>query len=136
MLPKTSKNFHSQPVDALKCNYAHIIATALQDEIGNSRHAIKRLSRLTGASERTVHNWLSATRGPSSLHLIALARHSPSVNQIIMKLIQQREISEHEIDRDVATVVELLQESLSLLDKHRHSQAVTPIDEGQDDTSL
>ncbi|MFC3119631.1 hypothetical protein ACFOHS_20510 [Jhaorihella thermophila] len=33
----------------------------------------------TGANEKTVKNWFSATYGPSGAHLIALARHSDEV---------------------------------------------------------
>ena len=42
--------------------------------------------RWTGASERTVKNWLAAKSGPSGEHLVALIRHSDAVFEALMRL--------------------------------------------------
>jgi hypothetical protein len=71
---------------ALHQQYALVIAAALQDEVGDTHRAIKTLVRWTGASERTVKNWLAGTSGPSGEHLIALARSSDEVFDAIVLL--------------------------------------------------
>jgi hypothetical protein len=56
--------------------YAATIGAALRAELGDSHQAVKKLARWTGASERTVKNWLSGRRGPAGRHLIGIIRHS------------------------------------------------------------
>lgn len=75
-LPKEGKIL---PVLSEVQSYAVVVAAALRDELGESHHAAKTVIRWTGASERTVKNWLSGRSGPSARHLIALARHSDEV---------------------------------------------------------
>ena len=63
MLPKTSKNLRRNDTSMVGSEYPLVIALALKGGIGDSRRAIKTLTRWMGASERTVQNWLSAVRG-------------------------------------------------------------------------
>lgn len=64
---------------AVPGEYREAIAAALVADLGQTHRAIKTAMRWTGASERTVKYWMSAERGPSGEHLIALARHSDAV---------------------------------------------------------
>lgn len=64
--------------------YAKMVATALQSDLGKSHRATKTVMRWTGASERTVRNWLTGTKGPSGEHLIVLIRHSETVLEMIL----------------------------------------------------
>lgn len=68
-------------------DYASVIALALERSVGGRRSTSKTLMRWTGASERTVKNWLSASHGPSGQHLIALAQHSSEIRQAIEVLV-------------------------------------------------
>jgi len=70
--------------------YAHSLATALLDELGNSHRAIKTLRNWTNASERTAKNWLAGSNGPSGLHLIEIMRHSDTVLHTVLELAQRR----------------------------------------------
>ena len=70
---------------SLRQGYALVIAGALHDQLGDS-HRIKTVARWTGASERTVKNWLAGSSGPSGEHLIALARNSDEVFDAILIL--------------------------------------------------
>jgi hypothetical protein len=79
MLPTTRKNLRGKK-EEIGAEYPMAIAMALKEELGGSRQSIKKLARWTGASERTVQNWLGGVRGPSGPHLVALARHSPAVH--------------------------------------------------------
>ncbi|MFC5431573.1 hypothetical protein ACFPTO_22605 [Paraburkholderia denitrificans] len=72
MLPKTSKKLRDQQHEKIGAEYPLAIAMALKKDFGDSRRMIKTLERWTGASGRTVQNWLSAVRGPSGPHLLAL----------------------------------------------------------------
>jgi len=85
MLPKTGKNLPSrQNGEAVETGYAIAISLALQRELGGSHQAVKRLMRWTGASERTVKNWLSGLRGPSGPHLIAIIAKSDETLRTIL----------------------------------------------------
>lgn len=75
------------PVRQTHHDYASVIALALEKSIGARRCTSKTLMRWTGASERTVKNWLSASHGPSGQHLIALAQHSFEIRQAIEILV-------------------------------------------------
>ncbi|MNG87818.1 hypothetical protein D3C79_466360 [compost metagenome] len=72
--------------------YAHALASALLDELGNSHRAIKTLRNWTNASERTTKNWLAGANGPSGLHLIEIMRHSDTVLHAVLELAQRRSI--------------------------------------------
>ncbi|WP_414442315.1 hypothetical protein [Burkholderia sp. 22PA0106] len=78
-MPKTRKKLRERNSDN-GAEYSLAIAFALKQEFGDSRHAVKKLVRWTGASERTVQNWLGGVRGPSGHHLMSLAKHSLAVH--------------------------------------------------------
>ncbi|NRE52088.1 homeobox domain-containing protein [Burkholderia pseudomallei] len=110
MLPTTRKKLRATK-DEIGAEYPLAIAMALKDELGGSRHTIKRLARWTGASERTVQNWLSGIRGPSGPHLVALAKHSPAVHFAYLSMTGRIE----GLELDVSASVVLLREALALL---------------------
>lgn len=66
--------------------YPKAIAQALKHEFGDAQNTIKTVARWTGASERTVKNWLSGRSGPSGEHLIALAQNSNDVLEVFLLL--------------------------------------------------
>jgi hypothetical protein len=68
--------------------YAQTVANLLRREHGDSHRAIKQLMRQTGASERSVKNWLSADHGPDSLYLLRLAVNSPIIKAFILRLFE------------------------------------------------
>jgi hypothetical protein len=77
MFPKTGKVLPARgngPCDARI--YAATIGAALRDELGDTRRATKSLMQWTGASERTVKNWLAGSSGPCGRHLVDIMRHS------------------------------------------------------------
>ncbi len=111
MLPKTRKNLREGQSEKIGAEYPLAIALALKEEVGSSRQAIKTLARWTGASDRTVQNWLSAVRGPSGAHLVALSRHSPAVHLTYLTLAGRSDPG----GQDVDTALALLKEAMSLL---------------------
>lgn len=68
-------------------DFARELASALSAEFRNSRHAAKTMMRWTGASQRSVKNWLAGTHTPSSGNLISLAQHSPAVRTAVLQAI-------------------------------------------------
>ena len=59
MLPKKGRMLH--PWNGLARSakdYAELIADALRQEHGNTHRAVKTIMHWTGASERSVKNWL------------------------------------------------------------------------------
>jgi hypothetical protein len=112
MLPKTGKKLQTVEVELRGAtDYASVIALALRREMNSSRHAVKTLMRWTGASERTVKNWLSARRGPSGQDLIALARHSTEVMQAFYVMAGRTELddsTQFELKAILTRAIELL----------------------------
>ncbi|MCK6418277.1 MAG: hypothetical protein L6Q57_04975 [Alphaproteobacteria bacterium] len=70
------------------------IATALRRDFGDSRHAIKRIGKLTGANLRTIKNWYNARHSPSSNHLLTLSRMSKEILRIVLEEIGGKELLE------------------------------------------
>ncbi|MCW3481038.1 hypothetical protein OL229_15940 [Neisseriaceae bacterium JH1-16] len=86
MLPKTGKVLPNGPTEGSEVDYANQISAALQKELGRSHRATKTVMRWTGASERTVKNWITGERGPSGDYLVALIRNSDEVMQCILHM--------------------------------------------------
>lgn len=109
MLPKARKTLREG--GGISDEYPAVIAMALAKELGQSRHAVKKLSRWTGASERTVQNWLAGVRGPSGPHLVALAKHSAAVHWAYLSMSERI----GDPAPNVSASVDLIKEALHLL---------------------
>ena len=94
-------------------NYAAAVAAALHRELGNSHGATKMVMRWTGASERTVKNWLAGTKGPSGAHLLVLARYSDAVLEGFLRLAGRKHAL---IEQDLSEARSKVREVLILLD--------------------
>lgn len=73
-------------------DFSELVAVALRNELGNTRQTIKTIMRWTGASERTVKNWLAATHGPSGEHLVHLVRHSDEVFELFLLMAERKPV--------------------------------------------
>lgn len=73
-------------------SFSTLVAIALKNELGDTRRTIKTVMSWTGASERTVKNWLAASNGPSGEHLIQLAKNSDEVFELFLLLSDRRQI--------------------------------------------
>ncbi len=106
--------------------FAAQIALALRRELGASRAAAKTVARWTGASERAAKNWLAGRYGPSGEHLVALARHSPGVLDLVLLLAGRSDLV---AARRVAEALTLLRGVVSALERtmaHEDADAATP----------
>ena len=93
MFPKKGNYFPNvTQAEKGKISYAAAIAVALRAELGDSHQAVKTVMRWTGASERTVKNWLAARTGPRGEHLLALIRNSNVVLEIVLQLAGREQI--------------------------------------------
>ena len=121
ILPKKGNLLHLQDGPAPTApQYEKIIAAALRQELGGSHKAGKTLMRWTGASGRTVKNWVSGSRGPSGIHLVALMRNSDATLEAVLKMAcRERDIAREKI----ATARFHLTELLALLDAEIGGQA-------------
>jgi hypothetical protein len=72
------------PLQSRDSRFATMIADALRHTLGDTRRAVKTAVRWTGASERTVKNWLAGVTGPSGEHLIDLIRESEAVAEAVL----------------------------------------------------
>lgn len=87
-VPKTGTNVH---LEADVADYRTAIAAALRNELGLTHRAVKTAMRWTGASERTAKYWIAGERGPSGEHLIALARNSDIVFDMVLLLADRHD---------------------------------------------
>jgi len=67
-----------------EADLARAIAAALRAELGRSRALVKTIGRWTGASDRTIKNWLAGRAVPSGLYLVALMGRSDAVLTVVM----------------------------------------------------
>jgi len=77
---------HLRPRRVDQAAYARAVAAALHRDLANSSSATKEIMRWTGASERSVKNWLSGRNGPSGAHLIELIARSRFVFEAVKEL--------------------------------------------------
>jgi hypothetical protein len=111
--PKMGNSLPLSGADCAGMRYEHAIALAVRRELGGSNKAIKTLMRRTGASARTVKNWLSGTAGPSGSHLMALMRSSDFVFDAVLKMTDRKQAS---TSRRVAEAKGLLRQAAILLE--------------------
>jgi hypothetical protein len=65
---------------------ANEVGRALRAELGGTHRTVKTIMRWTGASERTIKNWLDGSHGPSGEHLIRVICHSDAVYALVLRL--------------------------------------------------
>ncbi len=70
-------------------DYAELIADALRQEHGNTHRTVKTIMGWTGASERSVKNWLAGEFGPSGYFLMRLCVKSPAVRGLVVELLAE-----------------------------------------------
>ena len=66
--------------------FAIKIASALTSELKDRNSRAKLVAGWTGASERTVKNWISGRYAPCGRHLVVLAQHSDQVLNAILTM--------------------------------------------------
>ncbi len=88
MLPKKGRMLH--PWNGLAKSakdYAELIADALRREHDETHRTVKTVMRWTGASERSVKNWMSGVSGPSGYFLMRLCMKSPAVRELVRQFL-------------------------------------------------
>ncbi len=93
MLPKKGKMLH--PWNGLAKSakdYAELIAEALRLEHDETHRSVKTIMRWTGASERSVKNWLSGEIGPSGYFLMRLCVKSQAARELVLAHLTELEV--------------------------------------------
>lgn len=90
--PKMGKTLPEKGNIFLNETYAVAVSNALQQQLGNTRRAIKTITSWTGASDRAAKNWLSGASGPRGEHLVVLAHHSDEVFEAVLLLTGRRHL--------------------------------------------
>jgi hypothetical protein len=86
MFPKKGKFFPDREGrPGTEIRFATVVGSALRDELRGTRHSAKTIMEWTGASERTVKNWLAKRSSPSAPHLVCLMRHSKKVLDAVLQ---------------------------------------------------
>jgi hypothetical protein len=71
--------------------FAMKIASALTSELKDRNARAKLVAGWTGASERTVKNWISGRYAPCGRHLVVLAQHSDQVLNTILLMADRQD---------------------------------------------
>lgn len=75
------------PVMALSQNdLAERLGETLRRAFGEERHAVKRLARVTGASNRSAENWIRGENAPDAFHLLRLIATVPELASEVRRL--------------------------------------------------
>lgn len=85
--PKMDRLFPLENSRLTEVELALRIATALRDDFDDFSSSIKHIGQQTGANLRAIKNWIDARNAPSSIHLLALARISPSTLRIVLEQV-------------------------------------------------
>jgi hypothetical protein len=72
--------------------FAMKIALALKSELRDRNSRAKLVAGWTGASERTVKNWISGRYAPCGRHLVVLAQHSDQVLNAILSMADRQDL--------------------------------------------
>jgi hypothetical protein len=72
--------------------FAIKIALALKSELKDRNSRAKLVAGWTGASERTVKNWISGRYAPCGRHLVVLAQHSDQVLNAILSMADRQDL--------------------------------------------
>jgi hypothetical protein len=72
--------------------FAIKIARALKSELKDRNSRAKLVAGWTGASERTVKNWILGRYAPCGRHLVVLAQHSDQVLNAILSMADRQDL--------------------------------------------
>jgi len=84
---KNDQVFPSTGTRISEVAFAKSVAEALRNDYADIPSTVKQISRQTGAQPRAIRNWYEGKHIPSSLHLLILAKSSPSILQLVLKQI-------------------------------------------------
>ena len=95
--PKKGKSFPKRDGDggsdfSLDHAFAMKIASALKSELKDRNSRAKLVASWTGASERTVKNWILGRYAPCGRHLVVLAQHSDHVMNAILSMADRQDL--------------------------------------------
>src|SRR5207302_4640054 len=87
MFPKKGKFFPDRNRrHGTEIRFPEVIREALCGELHETGRTAKTIMEWTGASERTIKNWLAGRSSPRGPHLICLMRHSARVLDAVLHL--------------------------------------------------
>src|SRR5262249_22488957 len=93
MFPKKGKFFPDHRCrPGTEIRVEKVIGEALRADLGGTARAVTTIMDWTGASDRTVKNWLLARGSPRGAHLICLMRHSHEVLGAVLELAGRKEL--------------------------------------------
>ena len=72
--------------------FAMKISLALKSELKDRNSRAKLVAGWTGASDRTVKNWISGRYAPCGRHLVVLVQHSDQVLNAILSMADRQDL--------------------------------------------
>jgi len=86
MLPNSGSKVPKASDHLAEAELGRLLGGALRGELGSSARATKTIMRWTGASDRSARKWMHGEGAPSGAHLLALARGSERVMELLLEL--------------------------------------------------
>lgn len=86
--PKTSDKI----ADAVRPDFASVIAGTLRKAYGGSGRAVKTVMAYTGVGERTAKNWFAGRNAPNGENLVELVRHSDEILEVFLLMTGRDDI--------------------------------------------
>jgi hypothetical protein len=120
IFPKKGNNFLGEDGAT---RYSAVIAAALRREVGGTHRAAKTVVRWTGASERTVKNWIAGATGPRGEHLIALARESDAVFEAFLLLTGKGQTAAGKQVNTRDTLLQIISQLQMIVDQGEQSES-------------
>lgn len=81
-------------LDELEKSIAADVAKALRQDFPTVKTAAKALAAEVEISMETIKKWYNGSNPPKAVHLIIMARASPSVRHALLKLIERERSAE------------------------------------------
>lgn len=123
MVPKSGASLSKSRLSLSDAQFAELIGSALQHELGGSRRASKTIMTWAGVTDHTARAWLNGRKSPSSLHLVQLAAHSPSVMTVVLRLTGHERIG---ITIELESLEIGLESALAIIRELRSTGAASP----------
>lgn len=91
---KKDRVFPTPVLKLVDDEFAQLISEALRKDYADLPSAVKQIGLQTGANLRAIRNWYEGRHAPSSFHLLALAKSSPSILRLVLTQIGGKDLLE------------------------------------------
>lgn len=108
MLRGDRMTIHAPVMTLSQNDLVSTIGDTLRRAFGTERHAVKRLARITGASNRSAENWIAGECAPDAFYLLRLMAAVPELASEVRRLTAMTD-ADPEFARDFMRAMQTFQ---------------------------